>query len=53
MSAVLGRLPTVAEYMQHMQGLSTLGDEVYRYLNFHEIAEYKSVADKVLPVAMG
>jgi len=50
--SVLGRLPTVEEYMSHMKGLTTMGDEIYRYLNFHEIAEYKSIADGVLPVTV-
>ena len=37
--------------MEHVKGLSLMTDEVYRYLNFHEIAEYKEVADKVIPIA--
>ncbi|MGK0673306.1 MAG: bifunctional aconitate hydratase 2/2-methylisocitrate dehydratase [Halothiobacillaceae bacterium] len=49
-SAILGRLPTVEEYMQHVKMLEPLADDVYRYLNFHEIAEYKKVADKVIPI---
>jgi aconitate hydratase 2/2-methylisocitrate dehydratase len=49
-SAILGRLPTVEEYMQHVKTLEPLADDVYRYLNFHEIAEYKKVADKVIPI---
>ncbi|MEW5837433.1 MAG: bifunctional aconitate hydratase 2/2-methylisocitrate dehydratase [Pseudomonadota bacterium] len=49
-SAILGRLPTVAEYMEHVRTLEPLADDVYRYLNFHEIAEYKKVADKVIPL---
>ncbi|MEW6764845.1 MAG: bifunctional aconitate hydratase 2/2-methylisocitrate dehydratase [Pseudomonadota bacterium] len=49
-SAILGRLPTVVEYMEHVQTLEPLADDVYRYLNFHEIAEYKKVADKVIPI---
>ncbi|WP_126455250.1 bifunctional aconitate hydratase 2/2-methylisocitrate dehydratase [Sulfuriflexus mobilis] len=51
-SAALAHIPTVEEYMQHMQGLQPLGDEIYRYLNFHEMAEYKDVADKVIPVTL-
>ncbi|MEW6691681.1 MAG: bifunctional aconitate hydratase 2/2-methylisocitrate dehydratase [Pseudomonadota bacterium] len=49
-SAILGRLPTVEEYLQHVKTLEPLADDVYRYLNFHEIAEYKKVADKVIPI---
>ena len=49
-AAIIGKIPTVEEYMQHVGDLATMADEVYRYLNFHEIEEYKSVADKVIPV---
>jgi len=50
--SILGKLPTVEEYMEHVKGLETMADEVYRYLNFHEIADYKEVADKVIPIAV-
>jgi len=49
--AVLGRIPGVEEYLAHMQGLNTLAGDIYRYLNFHQIAEFKEVADKVIPLA--
>lgn len=51
-TAALGHIPTVEEYMQHMQGLKPLGEEIYRYLNFNQMAEYKDVADKVIPVTL-
>jgi len=47
-----GALPTVAEYMEAVKHLQPMAGEIYRYLNFHQIAEYKDVADKVIPVAM-
>jgi len=49
-AGIVGHIPTVAEYMEHVKDLETMGDEVYRYLNFHEIPEYKEVADKVIPI---
>ncbi len=49
--AMLGKLPTPAEYQEKVAMLDTLGDEVYRYLNFHQIEEYQSVAAKVIPIA--
>ena len=49
-TSVLGKLPSVDEYMAYMKDLQPLSDEVYRYLNFHEIAEYKEVADNVTPI---
>lgn len=39
--ASLGRLPTVAEYQQKVAGIEPMADEIYRYLNFNEMDEYK------------
>ena len=43
----LGKIPTRQEYMADMGVLTNSGDEVYRYLNFDQIADYKDVADTV------
>ncbi len=51
-TSVLGKLPTVDEYMAYMKDLKPFSDEIYRYLNFHEIAEYKEVADKLAPISI-
>ena len=48
--AQLGKIPTQAEYMEAVQSLDTMADDVYRYLNFHEIEEYQKVAEKVIPI---
>jgi len=50
--ATQGKLPTVAEYMEAVKHLQPMAGEIYRYLNFHELSEYKSVAEKVIPVAV-
>jgi len=50
--ATQGKLPTVEEYMAAVKHLQPMEGEIYRYLNFHEIAEYKNVADKVIPVTI-
>ncbi len=51
-AAILGRLPTVAEYQEHVKGLAAEAADIYRYLNFHEIGEYKKEADEVrIPIA--
>ncbi|MEX1199774.1 MAG: bifunctional aconitate hydratase 2/2-methylisocitrate dehydratase [Methylophaga sp.] len=42
--ASLGRIPTVAEYMEKVAGIQPMADEIYRYLNFHELEEYKQAA---------
>jgi len=51
-TGILGYLPTPAEYMEKVKHLEPMADDIYRYLNFHEIAEYKDVADKVIPVVV-
>jgi len=51
-ASLLGRIPTVAEYMQHMQSITPMAADIYRYLNFDQISEYQEVADKVIPVAI-
>lgn len=43
----LGHIPTREQYMADMGVLTDSGDEVYRYLNFDQIADYKDVADSV------
>ena len=45
--ASMGRLPTPAEYLEKVAGIEPMSDEIYRYLNFHEIAEYSAIADWV------
>jgi aconitate hydratase 2 / 2-methylisocitrate dehydratase len=50
-ASVLGRLPTVAEYQAQVKGIEPLAADIYRYLNFHEIEEYQSIARKVIPIA--
>jgi aconitate hydratase 2/2-methylisocitrate dehydratase len=51
-SAKLGKIPDMAEYLEAVKGIEPMAAEIYRYLNFHEIEEYKSVADKVIPIAV-
>jgi aconitate hydratase 2/2-methylisocitrate dehydratase len=43
----LGRIPTKEEYMTDMGVLSKNGDQIYKYLNFDQIADYKDVADTI------
>ena len=43
----LGRIPTVAEYMVDIGAINSKGAEVYRYMNFDQIDEFKEVADQV------
>ena len=51
-AAVIGKLPTVEEYMVYAADIDSMSAEIYRYLNFDQIAEYQKVADSVkIPVA--
>ncbi|MNM91122.1 Aconitate hydratase 2 [compost metagenome] len=43
----LGRIPTKEEYMADIGVLDASGKEIYRYMNFDQIADYKDVADSV------
>ena len=45
--ALLGKIPTFAEYMQHMGEITTKASEIYRYLNFDQVPEYQQLADSV------
>jgi aconitate hydratase 2/2-methylisocitrate dehydratase len=44
-AALLGKLPTVEEYMKYMSEIDSMSDELYRYLNFNEISEFQDSAD--------
>ncbi len=50
-AGILGYIPTPEEYLEKVKHLEPMADDIYRYLNFHEIAEYKDVADKVIPIS--
>jgi aconitate hydratase 2/2-methylisocitrate dehydratase len=38
--SLLGRIPTIEEYMSYMGKLDTLSSQIYRYLNFNEVASF-------------
>ncbi len=44
--AILGKLPTPAEYMEFAKNLDSMSDEIYRYMNFDKIAEFQENAEK-------
>ena len=51
-SSVLGRIPTMAEYLVYMKNVDTMSDKIYRYLNFNEIKSYMDAAEhaKTIPL---
>jgi aconitate hydratase 2/2-methylisocitrate dehydratase len=46
-TALMGRIPTMAEYLEQVQAVNAKAADVYRYMNFDQIAEFKEVADTV------
>ena len=45
-AAVLGKLPTPEEYLSYASKINSMGADIYRYLNFNEIASYQAAADE-------
>ncbi|MCB1908020.1 MAG: aconitate hydratase B, partial [Rhodocyclaceae bacterium] len=45
--ALMGKIPSVSEYMAQVEALGAKAGEVYRYMNFDQIAEFREVADTV------
>nr|WP_211218505.1 bifunctional aconitate hydratase 2/2-methylisocitrate dehydratase [Tepidiphilus margaritifer] len=45
--ALLGRIPTVEEYLAHLQPVTSKANEIYRYMNFDQIPEFAEVAESV------
>jgi aconitate hydratase 2/2-methylisocitrate dehydratase len=43
-ASILGRLPTVEEYMVYAAQIDTMAADVYRYLSFDQIAEFRESA---------
>ena len=47
MCALMGRIPTVAEYMEQIKLVNAKAADVYRYMNFDQIAEFREAAETV------
>ncbi|WP_300449750.1 bifunctional aconitate hydratase 2/2-methylisocitrate dehydratase [Accumulibacter sp.] len=45
--ALLGRIPTPAEYLEQVQAVNAKAADIYRYMNFDQIREFSEVADTV------
>ena len=45
-SAVLGKIPTHAEYLSFMQEIDPLSEDIYKYLNFDQLPNYVEMARK-------
>ena len=49
--AILGKIPTVAEYMAYASNLDSMASDVYRYLNFDQVESYQKAADDIIAKA--
>jgi aconitate hydratase 2/2-methylisocitrate dehydratase len=49
--AILGRLPTPAEYMDFAKNIDSMSDDIYRYLNFDQIAKFQKSAEEGARIA--
>ncbi len=45
--ALMGKIPSVAEYMEQVEVVNKKAGDIYRYMNFDQIEEFRSVADTV------
>ncbi|NVK88371.1 MAG: aconitate hydratase B, partial [Gammaproteobacteria bacterium] len=51
-ASVLGKLPTVEEYLSYANELDSMAGDIYKYMNFHQMEEYQALANSVtIPVA--
>jgi len=46
--AILGKLPSAAEYMEYASQIDATAADTYRYLNFDKMESYTEKADKVI-----
>ena len=51
-SAALGRIPTMEEYLAYMKPIDTMADNIYRYLNFNEIASFMEAAERAKSIPL-
>jgi aconitate hydratase 2/2-methylisocitrate dehydratase len=48
----MGKIPSVAEYMERVKSIEPLEADIYRYLNFNQLDEYQSIADTVVEISV-
>ena len=49
--AILGKLPTPEEYLEYAAKLDSMADDIYRYMNFDQIADFQERADEGARIA--
>ena len=50
-TSILGKLPTVEEYMVYAKDIDAISAEVYQYMNFNKMDTYVEEAKNAIPVA--
>nr|WP_272887471.1 bifunctional aconitate hydratase 2/2-methylisocitrate dehydratase [Stutzerimonas stutzeri] len=45
-AAITGKLPSVEEYMGYAKNIDSMAADIYRYLSFDQIAEFRDAAEK-------
>nr|WP_234464874.1 bifunctional aconitate hydratase 2/2-methylisocitrate dehydratase [Stutzerimonas stutzeri] len=45
-ASIIGKLPTVGEYMEYAKNIDSMAADIYRYLSFDQIAEFRDAAEK-------
>ena len=43
--ALLGKLPTPAEYLEYAGNIDSMADEIYRYMNFDQVVAFQKLAE--------
>jgi aconitate hydratase 2/2-methylisocitrate dehydratase len=43
-ASILGKLPTVEEYMAYAKDIDSMAGDIYRYLSFDQIADFREAA---------
>ena len=51
-SAALGRIPTMDEYLAYMKPIDTMAEDIYRYLNFNEIESFMESAERAKAIPL-
>lgn len=46
--AILGRIPTLDEYLSYAKQIDATAEDTYRYLNFHKMPAYTEKADTII-----
>ncbi|GAA5193716.1 bifunctional aconitate hydratase 2/2-methylisocitrate dehydratase [Ferrimonas gelatinilytica] len=47
-TSILGKLPSVAEYLEYADAINAQAADTYRYLNFHKMEQYTKPAGEVI-----